>query len=256
MSFVWPCFGPCLYSKIAARVSWPSTDFQAFGDSPFKQWFRLSLLLVVVYWLSAYFEGMAAPKPSFNVIKTSANDLRAFQKVDKIFSNEALNVTGDGLLASQSGNVNTVIDQHMKSLDAVGEMPLVEVSMPEISPFAYIFHTIKWVCSLVWLVLVVMLRAHTRKQYAIPAQCCSCKVTGDVDFEDMLCSFCCQPCTLSQMATHTAAIHNDSPCDCCDAEDPGACDKVLVPLSSSSKEAPHTTNSMLYSIDEQNQPPV
>ena len=65
------------------------------------QWFRLSLLLVVVYWLSAYFEGMAAPKPSFNVIKTSANDLRAFQKVDKIFSNEALNVTGDGLLASQ-----------------------------------------------------------------------------------------------------------------------------------------------------------
>lgn len=59
------------------------------------------MLLVVVYWLSAYFEGMAAPKPSFNVIKTSANDLRAFQKVDKIFENEALNVTGDGLLASQ-----------------------------------------------------------------------------------------------------------------------------------------------------------
>jgi hypothetical protein len=36
-------------------------------------------------------------------------------------------------------------------------------------------------------------------------------VSGNVDFEDLLCSFFCQPCTLSQMAVHTGAVTNDSP---------------------------------------------
>ena len=59
MALNWPCCGPCLYGKISGRVSWPSTQFQNFGDTPFKQWFRISLLLVVIYWLSAWGEGLA-----------------------------------------------------------------------------------------------------------------------------------------------------------------------------------------------------
>jgi hypothetical protein len=33
----WPCCGPCLFAKISARVAWPKTQFETFGDSPFKQ---------------------------------------------------------------------------------------------------------------------------------------------------------------------------------------------------------------------------
>jgi hypothetical protein len=67
-------------------------------------------------------------------------------------------------------------------------------------------------------------------QHVIPATCCACKVSGAVDFEDILCSVCCQPCALAQMATHTGAISNESPCDCCDAEDPGKEKRVKVIL--------------------------
>ena len=182
----------------------------------------------------------------------------------------------------------------MYQVDRYGEIKGLELEdSAEFSPYHHIFATIKWVAGIVWLVLVIMLRAHTRQQYAIPATCCSCKVTGNVDFEDIICSFFCQPCSLAQMATHTGAVRyslnththththylylslslslshppptphsrthnthksltrsltrdthsNESPCDCCDTEDPGPSDAMaLEPLTST--DAPPATNSM------------
>ena len=115
---------------------------------------------------------------------------------------------------------------------------------PEFSPFHHLFAALKWIIGMTWLVLVIMLRAHTREQFAIPATCCSCKISGNVDFEDVLCSFCCQPCTLAQMAVHTGAISNESPCDCCDAEDPGMCEAALEPLEGPKVSPPAASNSM------------
>ena len=111
----WPCCGPCLYAKISARVTWPKTQFETFGDTPFKQvyascffrwacssatlpkpkdrkndwawetiqWFRISLLLVCIYWLSSWGEGVSAPTPRFNVIDQSQADLKVFEKMGK-----------------------------------------------------------------------------------------------------------------------------------------------------------------------------
>ena len=43
MGCCWPCCGPCLYGKISARVSWPTTKLEKLGDTSFKQWFRISV---------------------------------------------------------------------------------------------------------------------------------------------------------------------------------------------------------------------
>lgn len=43
MACCWPLCGPCLYSKISARSSMPGTSWEKLGDSPFKQWFRLTV---------------------------------------------------------------------------------------------------------------------------------------------------------------------------------------------------------------------
>ena len=49
MACNWPFCGPCIFARISARVAWPKTTFSAFGDTPFLQWFRISLLLVCVF---------------------------------------------------------------------------------------------------------------------------------------------------------------------------------------------------------------
>jgi hypothetical protein len=43
MACCWPVCGPCLYSKISARSSLPGTSWEKLGDSPFKQWFRITV---------------------------------------------------------------------------------------------------------------------------------------------------------------------------------------------------------------------
>ena len=111
--------------------------------------------------------------------------------------------------------------------------PTEATAAGELGPFHHMFATVKWAAGVVWLVLVILLRAHTRRQFAIAAECCQCRVSGDVDLEDILCSCCCQPCTVAQMATHTGAINNENTCDCCDMSDPGPCDQVLEALNGS-----------------------
>lgn len=242
----WPCCGPCLFAKISARVAWPKTQFESFGDSPFKQWFRISLLLICIYWLSSWGEGVSAPTPKFNLIEQSQADLKAFEKMDKLGAADAANVTGDAGIAAEGKDIDAKIESDMNEFDDFGEVKSLEVQpSPAIRPFHGLFAFIKAAIGIVWLVLVIMLRAHTRRQFVIPATCCACKVSGSVDFEDILCTVCCQPCTLSQMATHTGAISNESPCDCCDAEDPGPCLASLEPLQDGpSTNTPATNNSM------------
>jgi len=46
-----------------------------------KQWFRISLLLICIYWLSSWGEGVSAPTPKFNLIDQSQADLKAFEKM-------------------------------------------------------------------------------------------------------------------------------------------------------------------------------
>ena len=125
--------------------------------------------------------------------------------------------------------------------------PTEATAAGELGPFHHMFATVKWAAGVVWLVLVILLRAHTRRQFAIAAECCQCRVSGDVDLEDILCSCCCQPCTVAQMATHTGAINNENTCDCCDMSDPGPCDQVLEALNRSgvaSSEPPSSANAM------------
>ena len=125
-------------------------------------------------------------------------------------------MSGDPAIAAEGAELDNAIDNDMQEVDKIGEVKALELdNVPEISPFMHLFATIKWLAGVVWLVLVIMLRAHTRRASSIPATCCSCKISGNVDFEDVVCSFFCQPCTLAQMATHTGAISNDSPVRVC-----------------------------------------
>ena len=78
--------------------------------------------------------------------------------------------------------------------------PTEATAAGELGPFHHMFATVKWAAGVVWLVLVILLRAHTRRQFAIAAECCQCRVSGDVDLEDILCSCCCQPCTVAQLS--------------------------------------------------------
>ena len=82
MACNWPFCGPCIFARISARVAWPKTTFSAFGDTPFLQWFRISLLLVCIYWACSWGEGVAAPTPKFNVIAGDLVDVRALDKLD------------------------------------------------------------------------------------------------------------------------------------------------------------------------------
>jgi len=166
MAVYWPCFGPCLYSKISARTRWPSTQFEAFGDTPFKQWFRISLLLVLLYWFFAWGEGITSPKPKFNVITASQADLQAFEKMDKLTTASAANLTGDNSLGTEGAQLDKTLDDNMGQIDAVGEVPALEDAAygAEFSPFHHLLATLKWIVGVVWLVLVIMLRAHTREQ--------------------------------------------------------------------------------------------
>jgi hypothetical protein len=46
------CCGTCLFAKIASRLSlFPGLPKSIFGETVFKQWFRLMLMLTAVYWV-------------------------------------------------------------------------------------------------------------------------------------------------------------------------------------------------------------
>ena len=50
--------------------------------------------------------------------------------------------------------------------------PTEATAAGELGPFHHMFATVKWAAGVVWLVLVILLRAHTRRQFAIAAECC------------------------------------------------------------------------------------
>jgi hypothetical protein len=46
------CCGTCLFAKIASRLSlFPGLPQSVFGETAFKQWFRLMLILSAIYWI-------------------------------------------------------------------------------------------------------------------------------------------------------------------------------------------------------------
>ena len=47
MACCWPCCGPCLYSKISARSAQQGTSWEKLGDTPFKQWFRITVNVLI-----------------------------------------------------------------------------------------------------------------------------------------------------------------------------------------------------------------
>lgn len=73
--------------------------------------------------------------------------------------------------------------------------------------------------------ITMFLRQHIRNKYSIPETCCCCKNESSCcsGWEDCCCSFWCQPCTICQMARHTADYHTYS-AGCCteDGLAPGA----------------------------------
>ncbi|KAJ1467385.1 hypothetical protein T484DRAFT_2369297 [Baffinella frigidus] len=185
MAVCWGCCGPCLYARLSARIKWPNS-FEFLGSTLFQRWFRLTLALVLVYWVSGWMASLLDPEP----------DTTDFDHMDWS------NITSSG-------------SQDLHKTPAAAQF----------------FSAIQSLTGLVWLVMVIQLRAGMRKKYSIPARCCA---TGDVccsvDCEDILCACFCMSCTLSQMAQHTQAV-DESPCNCCDAD---------VPVA----EAPKGDNSM------------
>lgn len=123
MGCCWPFCGPCLYGKISARVSWPTTRLEKLGDTPFKQWFRISvppsscmschlrlflqwrdqeltgknlpvlffsqLLLVLLYWFVSWGESMmASEEPHFSVIANSEAEINGFKSANDMMEHK------------------------------------------------------------------------------------------------------------------------------------------------------------------------
>ena len=126
MACNWPFCGPCIFARISARVAWPKTTFSAFGDTPFLQWFRISLLLVCIYWACSWGEGVAAPTPKFNVIAGDLVDVRALDKLDDVGSTLAANATGDADIASEGKEIEDKIKAGMAKVDRYGEVKGLE----------------------------------------------------------------------------------------------------------------------------------
>ena len=126
MACNWPFCGPCIFARISARVAWPKTTFSAFGDTPFLQWFRISLLLVCIYWACSWGEGVAAPTPKSNVIAGDLVDVRALDKLDDVGSTLAANATGDADIASEGKEIENKIKAGMAKVDRYGEIKSLE----------------------------------------------------------------------------------------------------------------------------------
>jgi hypothetical protein len=62
MGVCWACCGPCLYPRIAARIQWPNS-YEFLGSTMFQRWFRLTLGLVIVYWIAGWIESLLTPDP-------------------------------------------------------------------------------------------------------------------------------------------------------------------------------------------------
>ena len=287
MGCCWPFCGPCLYSKISARVSWPSTKLEALGDTPFKQWFRISLILVLIYWFASWGESMMAEgglqgKPHFSPMSASDAELNDFKELDRIteaaITKAAAKMEKNSTLAKDiaaiedlDANVTNTIESDeaaaaksveddaeemwlgskddLKDVQTVADFPEIKQSIPEetVSPLQQAFYVIRQLCLFVWVVLVILLRAHTRKRFDLPAKCCNLDLkVANVNCEDIWCSCCCNPCVLSQMATHTQAVSNEQPMNCCDTTDPGESENCVVAMEESggSGTVPESTNSI------------
>ena len=264
MGCCWPFCGPCLYGKIAGRTAWPTTTLEAkvpsLGNTPFKQWFRLSLILVLIYWAASWGESMMGPddEPHFSPVSMSdaeLNDMGRMKAVTETAVEAALakanetaiateiatldqNVTQS--VAAEEGEVAKAVEgdaekvlwlgnkKDLEDVQRVADFPEMKKAMPEeaVSPAQQFFSFLKGACGVVWVVLVILLRAHTRKRFDIPSKCCPIDLKI-FSCEDVLCACFCQPCVLSQMATHTHAITDESLCDVCDATDPGESDGMV-----------------------------
>jgi Cys-rich protein (TIGR01571 family) len=78
----------------------------------------------------------------------------------------------------------------------------IPVDQSEIPGWAQGLNAVLNVLHIMWFVfiafLIIRTRSHIRRKYAIPEQCC----TGGI--EDCCCAYWCGPCTICQMARHTA----------------------------------------------------
>ena len=81
-------------------------------------------------------------------------------------------MSGDATLGTEGEELDKTIDDDMDQIDKVGEIPALEMEEPEFSPFHHLFAALKWIIGMTWLVLVIMLRAHTREQVRAPARRC------------------------------------------------------------------------------------
>ena len=230
-----------------------------------------------------HFSAIANSEAEINGIQ-SANDMMetkivdAVAKLDKnitlaedivgLDKNITNTVEGDEAIVAKTVNEDASEmwlgkKEDLDDLSKVVDFPEIKEAMPEpaVSPAQQVFATLKWVVSTVWLVLVVVLRAHTRKRFDIAPKICGCKMCGDVYCEDVCCAVCCTSCTLSQMATHSGAgeilcparpifdpcqtdtrapelvehhiclaVTNEQPYDCCDANDPGESEHCVVAM--------------------------
>jgi len=253
----------------------PVTKFEKLGDSPFKQWFRISLMLVLVYWLASWGESMMTPgDPHFDPIASSEAELNDFKQMDNMTEEvlvsvmvrldpnitiladiEALDKNITQSVEDEEASVaKTVTDDasemwlgksdDLDEVSRVADFPEIARAMPDetVSPAQQFFATLKWLTGVVWLGMVVMLRAHTRQRFAIPAKCCACKLCGNLSCEDIWCTLCCQPCVLSQMATHSGAVTDGEGCNPCDQTDPGESEHIVLRMEATG--APQPTNSM------------
>ena len=65
------------------------------------------------------------------------------------------------------------------------------------------------------LIVTLLLRRYVRNKYQIPEKTCCCKEDGCCSgYEDFCCAFWCAPCTICQLARHTADYHRHQ-AGCC-----------------------------------------
>ena len=103
------------------------------------------MLLVCIYWVSSWGEGLSAPTPRFNIIDQSQADLKAFEKMgkpvdvfafsrvksyrrartampDKLGATDVANFTGDENIAAEGKKIDSKIEDDMKEFDDWGEV--------------------------------------------------------------------------------------------------------------------------------------
>ena len=171
-------------------------------NSTCAQWFRISLILVLAYWLASWGESMMAPNKHFDPMASSDAELNDFKVLDNLTETAAvamiakidknISVAADiqaldkNITSTVEGDeaivVKTVTDDasemwlgkkdDLDSVTKVADFPEIQDAMPEraVSPTQQVFSFIKNLITFVWVVLVILLRAHTRKRFDIAAK--------------------------------------------------------------------------------------